>query len=142
MSEESDYLSRWLGEIKGELDNESIRTIHDTLKAHQFSSRLKLKLIAKEQLDTMFSGNNKLSLGMMAVLRFKLEQLKDESPLVKGKKIRTMPIDPFSQQGQTIQVKVERCLLYMLLLCEYIYSFLFMYMSTLDICYLGTCYRK
>ncbi len=107
MSEESDYLSRWLGEIKGELDNESIRTIHDTLKAHQFSSRLKLKLIAKEQLDTMFSGNNKLSLGMMAVLRFKLEQLKDESPLVKGKKIRTMPIDPFSEQGQTIQVKVE-----------------------------------
>ena len=108
MSEESDYLSRWLGEIKGELDNESIRTIHDTLKANQFSSsRLKLKLITKEQLDTMFSGNNKLSLGMMAVLRFKLEQLKDESPLVKGEKIRTMPIDPFSEQGQTIQVKVE-----------------------------------
>ena len=121
MSEESNYLSRWLGEIKGELDNESIRTIHDTLKANQFSSRLKLKLITKEQLDTMFSGNNKLSLGMMAVLRFKLEQLKDESPLVKGKKIRTMPIDPFSQQSQTIQVKVEKIV----------------FIST---CYVSTCF--
>ena len=55
----------------------------------------------------MFSGNNKLSLGMMAVLQFKLEQLKDESPLLKATKIRTMPIDPFSEQSQIIQVKVE-----------------------------------
>ena len=68
MDNDTDYLSRWLGEMKGELDSESIRLVYDTFQVNQFNSRLKLKLILKEQLQLMFSGTNKLSLGIMAVL--------------------------------------------------------------------------
>jgi hypothetical protein len=39
----------------------------------------------------MFSGSNKLGLGTMAVLKFKLSQLNEESPLVKGKRNVTNP---------------------------------------------------
>ena len=81
----NDYVGHWLREIKDELDETNMRIIHDTLRANHFTTRLKLKLITNEQLDVMFSGSNKLGLGTMAVLKFKLSQLHEESPLVTGK---------------------------------------------------------
>jgi hypothetical protein len=81
----NDYVGHWLREIKDELDETNMRIIHDTLRANHFTIKLKLKLITNEQLDVMFSGSNKLGLGTMAVLKFKLSQLHEESPLVTGK---------------------------------------------------------
>ena len=57
----------------------------ETLKANNFTTRSKLKLVTNEQLEVMFSGTHKLGLGSMAVLKFKLDQLKEESPLPTGK---------------------------------------------------------
>ena len=89
--ESEDYISHWLKDMKTELDDANTRVIYDTLKANHFTTRLKLKLITNEQLEVMFSGSNKLGLGTMAVLKFKLSPLNEESPLVKGKRNVTNP---------------------------------------------------
>ncbi len=81
----NDYVGHCLREIKDELDETNMCIIHDTLRANHFTTRLKLKLITNEQQDVMFSRSNKLGLGTMAVLKFKLSQLNEESPLVTGK---------------------------------------------------------
>lgn len=84
--EDRDYVKSWLEEMKGELGEESTRTIHDTLLANDFTTRLKLKLLNDEQLQIMFSGSNKLGLGSRALLKFKLTQLNEESPLVNSQR--------------------------------------------------------
>ena len=109
MDNEPDYLSIWLEEMKAELDGESIRLIYDTLHANQFNSRLKLKLISKEHLQIMFNGATKLSLEIMAVLQFKLEELKDESPLVKGRKIPNSFRSRQTEECQSIEVITRYC---------------------------------
>ena len=109
MDNEPDYLSIWLEEMKADLDAESIRLIYDTLRANQFNSRLKLKLNSKEQLHIMFSGVTKLSLGIMAVLQLKLEELKDELPLVKGRKIPNSFCSRQTEECQSIEIVTRYC---------------------------------
>ena len=84
-NDEGDYLATFLNDMKKELNEASRQTIYETLKANDFTTRLKLKLVTNEQLEVMFSGTHKLGLGSMAVLKFKLDQLKEESPLPTGK---------------------------------------------------------
>ena len=76
---ESDDLKSWLSTFEGQLDSKTFSCIYKTLKANQFSTRLKLKLIREEELNLMFQ--KELSLGAKALLSYQISQLREESPL-------------------------------------------------------------
>ena len=63
-----------------QLDEETFSLVYGTLKANQFTSRLKIKLISDDQIGLMFPKG--VSLGTIALLKYQIQLLRDESPLV------------------------------------------------------------
>jgi hypothetical protein len=84
LCEENDELKQWLLSFKDQLDDESFALVYGTLRANQFSSRLKIKLIGDEQIGLMFP--KEVSLGTKALLKYQIEVLRNESPLVSKAK--------------------------------------------------------
>ena len=87
-------LKCWIDEFKNELEPEQHRYVYNILKANGFTTRLKLKLIRDDELKIMFStGTESLPLGAKALLAYKLNILRDESPLVSKSKPRLPVVD-------------------------------------------------
>ena len=53
------------------------------LKENKFNSRMQIKLITQRELDVMFKGETAISLGALALLRYQINFLNDQSPLPK-----------------------------------------------------------
>ena len=77
----SDDLKSWLSTFKHQLDSETFTCIYETLKANQFCTRLKIKLIGEEEFNLMF--NKQLPLGAKALLQYQISLLREQSPLQK-----------------------------------------------------------
>ena len=87
-------LKCWLDEFKNELEPEQHCYVCNILKANGFETRLKLKLILDDELKIMFStGTESLPLGAKALLAYKLNILRDESPLVSKSKPHLPVVD-------------------------------------------------
>jgi hypothetical protein len=73
----------WISEFKTELEPRHQKQIYDILKANGFTTRLKLKLIHEDELNIMFNtGSEVLPLGAKTLLSYKLNMLREDSPLV------------------------------------------------------------
>ena len=77
----SDNLKSWLSTFNHQLDSETFTCIYETLKANQFCTRLKIKLIREEEFNLMF--NKQLPLGAKALLQYQISLLREQSPLEK-----------------------------------------------------------
>ena len=75
----SDDLKSWLSTFKHQLDSETFTCMYETLKANQFCTRLKIKLIGEEEFNLMF--NKQLPLGAKALLQYQISSLREQSPL-------------------------------------------------------------
>ena len=78
---DGDDLKRWLSTFQKQLDSETFACIYETLKANQFCTRLKIKLIGEEEFSLMF--NKQLPLGAKALLQYQISLLREQSPLQK-----------------------------------------------------------
>lgn len=82
-------LADWINEFKRELEPKQKNKIYEILKANGFTTRLKLKLVHEDELNIMFNtGSEALSLGAKTLLAYKLNVLREESPLVSKSKAR------------------------------------------------------
>jgi hypothetical protein len=77
----------WISEFKSELEPIQQKQIYDILKANGFTTCLKLKLIHEDKLNIMFNtGSEVLPLGAKTLLSYKLNMLREDSPLVSKSK--------------------------------------------------------
>ena len=77
----SDNFKSWLSTFKHQPDSETFTCIYETLKANQFCTRLKIKLISEEGYNLMFT--KQLPLGAKALLQYQISLLREQSPLEK-----------------------------------------------------------
>ena len=82
-SNESDELNEFLDTFRQKLDINEATIIFNVLKKNKFNSRMQIKLITQGELDIMFKGETALSLGALALLRYQISFLNDQSPLPK-----------------------------------------------------------
>ena len=64
--DESDDLKNWMVSFQHQLDSNTFSYIYETLIANQFSTRMNLKHIREEEMNSMFQTN--LSLSAKALL--------------------------------------------------------------------------
>jgi hypothetical protein len=84
----------WISEFKTELEPTHQKQIYDILKANGFTTRLKLKPIHEDELNIMFNtGSEVLPLGAKTLLSYKLNMLREDSPLVSKSKSRGRAMD-------------------------------------------------
>jgi hypothetical protein len=77
----------WISEFKSELEPIQQKQIYDILKANGFTTCLKLKLSHEDKLNIMFNtGSEVLPLGAKTLLSYKLNMLREDSPLVSKSK--------------------------------------------------------
>ncbi len=82
-SKTPDELNEFLDTFRQKLDINEATTIFNVLKKNKFNSRMQIKLITQGELDVMFKGETALSLGALALLRYQINFLNDQSPLPK-----------------------------------------------------------
>ena len=83
-SNESDELNEFLDTFRQKLDINEATIIFNVLKKKKFNSRMQIKLITQGELEIMFKGETALSLGALALLRYQINFLNDQSPLSKS----------------------------------------------------------
>ena len=82
-SKKRDELNEFLDTFRQKLDVNEAATIYNVLKENKFNSRMQIKLITQRELEVMFKGETALSLGALALLRYQINFLNDQSPLPK-----------------------------------------------------------
>jgi len=80
---ERDELNEFLDTFRQKLDINEATIIFNVLKKNKFNSRMQIKLITQGELEIMFKGETALSLGALALLRYQINFLNDQSPLPK-----------------------------------------------------------
>lgn len=108
----TDELGKWMMSwMSDQLDEETFSFVYGTLKANQFTTRLKIKLISDDQVTLMFPN---ASLGTKAVIKYQIQLLRDESPLktkTKVSKAKSTVTEAASKEKPAKKVSILRILI-------------------------------